>query len=128
MRVGFDIDNTITRCPQLFAVISKALMASGHQVYIVSYREDRGFAEEDLAEYGVSFDELVIPAEDELRRMPPSQWRTNAARWKAEVCRRLEIDVLFEDMPEVIAALDKSTVAFMAVDPAEGTVKYEKGG
>lgn len=128
MRIAFDIDDTITRCPEFFAVVTKALMASGHKVYIVSYREYRGFAEEDLAEHCVSFDELVLPTEEELRRTPPSGWRANAARWKADVCRRLQIDVLFEDMPDVIAALDKSTVAFMAVDPSLGTVKYERGG
>ena len=28
MRVAFDIDDTITRCPKFFAVISQALMAA----------------------------------------------------------------------------------------------------
>ena len=72
MRIGFDIDDTIIRCPEFFAVASKALMAAGHKVYIVSYREDRGFAEEDLAEHCVSFDELVLPTEEELRRGEPA--------------------------------------------------------
>jgi hypothetical protein len=61
MRIAFDIDDTITRCPQFFAVVSKALMAAGHKVYIVSHREDRGFTEEDLAEYCVCFNELILP-------------------------------------------------------------------
>lgn len=125
MRIAFDIDDTITRCPEFFAVVSRALRAEGHRVYVVSYREDRGFAEEDLAEHCISFDELVLPTEDELRRAEPSEWRANAARWKAEVCRTLAIDVLFEDMPDVIAALDRTTVAFMAIDPSLGIVKYE---
>lgn len=124
MQIGLDIDGTITRCPQFFAVVSKALMAAGHKVYIVSYREDRGFAEEDLAEHGVSYDELILPTAAELRRVQPTAWRAHAAQWKAEVCRKLGIEILFEDLPEVIAALDPTTVAFMAVDPALGRVTY----
>ena len=66
MRIAFDIDDTITRCPEFFAIISKALIASGHRVYVLTYREDREFAEQDLAERGVVFDELVLPTEQAI--------------------------------------------------------------
>jgi hypothetical protein len=128
MHIAFDIDDTITRCPQFFSIISKALRASGHKVYIISYREDREFAEEDLAEHGITFDELVLPSEQELHRSTSQTWKQEAAQWKAEVCRRLGVEVFFEDMPEVINALDAQTQAFMAVDPSLGRVKYERTG
>ncbi|MBP7935413.1 MAG: hypothetical protein KA354_12275 [Phycisphaerae bacterium] len=126
MRIAFDIDDTITRCPEFFAVISKALRAAGHKVYIISYREDRGFAEEDLAECGVSYDELILFADDERKAGGAKSWQDEAGRWKAEVCRQLEIDVLFDDMPEVVSALDEQTAAFMTVDPSLGSVAYER--
>lgn len=126
MRIAFDIDDTITRCPEFFSVISKALRAAGHKVYIISYREDRGFADEDLAECGVSYDELILFADYERKSGGSQTWQDEAGNWKAEVCRRHEIDVLFDDMPEVINALDERTVAFMTVDPLLGRVAYER--
>jgi hypothetical protein len=123
MNVGFDIDDTITRCPEFFGIISKALRAVGHRVYVISWREDREFAEQDLAECGISFDELVLPPQ-ELLYAASGDWKAEAARWKSEVCRKLKVDVFFEDMPEVIRALDKGTVAFMAVDPSRGQLGY----
>ena len=32
MRVAIDIDGTITRCPVFFSIVSRALLAAGHQV------------------------------------------------------------------------------------------------
>lgn len=61
MIIGLDLDGTITRCPQFFAVISKALVAAGHKVYIVTWREDKEFTLEDLAEHGITFNQLIMP-------------------------------------------------------------------
>jgi hypothetical protein len=125
MRIAFDIDDTITRCPEFFAVISKALIAAGHKVHVISSHEDRGFAEEGLAECGVSFDELILSSDREYQPTGTRPLQAEAGNWKAEVCRRLEIDVLFDDMPEVVNALDERTVGFMTVDPLLGRVGYE---
>lgn len=119
MRIAFDIDGTITCCPEFFSVVSKALIAAGHKVYVISYREDREFAEQDLAEYGVVFDELVLPSEQEWQRSGGENWRQEIGQWKAEACRRLGIDLLFDDMPEVVNAVGEKTVAFMAVRPCD---------
>ncbi len=125
MNIAFDLDGTITRSPAFFSVISKALVASGHSVFIVTWREDREFALEDLAEHGITFSQLVLPSEQQIRGIGYQQWKAAAAQWKAEVCRTLKVDVFFEDMPEVINALDVETAAFMAVDPQLGRLKYE---
>lgn len=125
MNFRIDIDDTITRCPAFFAFTSKALRSAGHKVYILSYREDRGFAEEDLAEYGIEYDELVLPADEDIRGVPWQEWKGAAARWKAETCRQHGIDIFFEDMPEVVNALDSTVTVFMPVDPALGSVCYE---
>lgn len=124
MNIAFDLDDTITRCPAFFSAISKALLDAGHKVYIITYREDRQFAEEDLAECGVAFSELVLPGEADFRGIPYEQWRAQASQWKARVCRTLGIDVFFDDMPEVINAIGNQTALFMAVDPSRGNVKY----
>jgi hypothetical protein len=124
MHIAFDIDGTIDRCPEFFAILSKAMSGSGHKVYVISYREDRELAEEDLPKYGIPFDELVLPTEQELRRANPGTWRTEAGRWKADVCRRPAIDVFFEDMPEVVNTLDARTLALIVADPSLGKLRY----
>jgi hypothetical protein len=126
MNIALDIDDTITRCPEFFSIISKALRAAGHRVYIISWREDREFAEEDLAEYGIDCDQLILPAEQEIRGVPHRDWETAAGRWKPAACRRLQIDILFGDMPQVVNAVDRQTTVFMPVDPALGKVGYAR--
>jgi len=117
MRVAFDIDDTITPCPEFFAIISEALMAGGHDVHIISYRRDREEAENELAGYGVKYREMHLPSDEDLNSV-------GFYEWKAQVCRRLRIDVFFEDMPEVINELDTSVKAFMLFDPALGNATY----
>ena len=61
------IDDTITRHKEFFAFLSNALIDSGNQVYIISYRQGQREVEADLAAYGISFTEVVLPTSEELR-------------------------------------------------------------
>ncbi len=117
MRIAIDIDDTITRCPAFFSLVSRSVLAAGHEVIILTYREDREQTESDLDEWGIAYDELVMASSIELDR-------TGFFEWKPKVCRDRRIDILFEDMPEVINGLDESTVAFMPVDRTIGKVTY----
>jgi uncharacterized HAD superfamily protein len=125
MNIAFDLDGTITRNPAFFSVISKALVDAGHKVFIITWREDREFTLEDLAEHGITYTQLVLPSDEQIRGIAYQQWKTAAAQFKAEACRSLKIDVFFDDMPEVVNVLAPQTTAFMAVDPRLGLVKYE---
>lgn len=126
MNVGFDLDDTITRCPEFFAVISRALVNAGHHVYIVTYREDREFAEEDLAEHRICYTELLLPDRQDLTQDDSADWKVRVGRWKARVCLEKQIELLFDDMPEVINALGPQTVPFMTVDRKLGRLAYER--
>jgi hypothetical protein len=117
MRVAFDIDDTITRCPEFFAVISQALMASGHDVYIISYRSGRGAVEHELEGYGIRFRHILLPSDEDLDRFGFYEWKVHA-------CRNLKIDIFFEDMPEVVNGLDASVLAFVPFDPDLGKLDY----
>jgi len=118
MRVALDIDDTITRCPQFFSFISKALIAAGHDVFVISYRLDHEEVEQQLkSEYDIAFNKVILPTSEELDR-------EGFFGWKANACRRLNIDIFFEDMPEVINELDPSVVAFMPYDAELGKVAY----
>jgi hypothetical protein len=117
MRVAFDIDDTITRCPEFFAVISQALMTAGHDVYIISYRSGRGTVEQELEGYGIQFRDVVLPSDEDFDHF-------GFYEWKAHACRNLKIDIFFEDMPEVVNKLDPSVLAFVPLDPDLGRLDY----
>jgi len=117
MRVALDIDDTITRHPRFFAFLSKALIRAGHSVYIISYRQGQEEVEADLAAFGISFTEVVLPSSEDLAR-------EGFYEWKAAACKRLGVEVFFEDMPEVINELDKSVVAFVPFDAGLGRLTY----
>ena len=117
MRIALDIDDTITRHPQFFAFLSKALVDSGHEVYIISYRQGQQEVEADLAALGISFTEVVLPSDEDLDR-------EGFYEWKAVACRRLGIEIFFEDMPEVINELDPSILALVPFDADLGRLTY----
>ncbi len=118
MRVAFDVDDTITRCPEFFSLLSRALKAAGHRVFIITYREGSPDTQRELRDWGIEYDTLVTPTDEELDAHGFFQW-------KADACRRLKIDIFFEDMPEVINLLDETTIAMMPVDPPLGKVTYQ---
>lgn len=106
MTIAFDIDDTITRHTAFFALVSQALVAAGHRVVIITFREDRASTETALHEWGIAYDTLCC------------WWAANgdmaeANAWKAAQCRRYEVDVFFEDDPDVLAHVDESIVCFM---------------
>ncbi len=117
MRVALDIDDTITLHPEFFAFLSNALLAAGHGVYIISFREGQEEVEQDLGAYGVAFTRVILPTNEDLAE-------TGFYEWKASVCRSLRIDIFFEDMPEVINELDPSTIAFVPFDRDLGRLTY----
>lgn len=112
MTIGIDIDGTITRCPAFFALISHALIAAGHRVVIVTFREDRESAAADLGGWGVAYSELVTWS-----------FAGNAGldmfAWKGAVCAERGIEILFDDDPQVLSALPANVVSMMVVDHDE---------
>ena len=73
--------------------------------------------EADLASYGIAFTEVVLPKGEDLTR-------EGFYAWKAATCRRLGIEVFFEDMPEVVNELDPSVLALVPFDPNLGRLMY----
>ncbi len=62
LRLGLDIDETITAAPELFAEISRTCRLNSGQVHIVTSRSALGRAEtvDELTSYGVQFDSLFF--------------------------------------------------------------------
>ena len=104
MIIGIDFDETITRCPEFFALLTKALKAEGHTILIITFRTDVDDIHRDLAKLDIAYTELIIEAD-----IP----RDDFYAWKAMVCRERNVDILFEDMPGVAAAVEPPTVVMM---------------
>lgn len=103
MVIAFDIDGTITRHPPFFAFLTQALVEAGHQVLIITFREDRSRTKADLASWGIAYDRLIASSlESSLEHGPDG--------WKAWECRKAGVDVFFEDDPDVLAEVAPATL------------------
>lgn len=98
MIVGLDLDNTISDMPWLFSILSKGLMAEGHEVHVITFRDDddekRAETEEELKESGISYTALHLAPNN-----------ISAEDWKAAMATALKLDVMFEDSPENLHAM-----------------------
>jgi uncharacterized HAD superfamily protein len=97
MKVALDIDGTISEHPEFFAVLSTALRLAGHYVLVLTFRDPARDAvtREQLATWGIAFDELVVAGSLEA---------------KGELCRAHGVDLFFDDQDECIAAVPESVL------------------
>jgi uncharacterized HAD superfamily protein len=97
MKIGIDIDGTITAAPPLFSVLTRALRKEGHEVVIVTFRDKghRKETEEELETLGVEYDKLVMG--NQIANFP----------WKAKQVMKYDLDAFFEDSAEVIEEIKK---------------------
>ena len=109
MVIGLDIDGTINRHPEFFALLSDALMSAGHDVIVITFRENRKSATDDLIGWGIRFSKLVTwsfqdnPGDDMYE-------------WKGRICDDMKVEVLFDDDPQVLCALRPKVLSMMVVD------------
>ncbi|MBL9154666.1 MAG: HAD family hydrolase [Verrucomicrobiales bacterium] len=108
MNLAFDIDDTITAKPELFAALSGA--AGVQTVLIVSSRgnseESRRLTLVELEAYGIRHHGLhLLEDGPEARNRcphPDLDWYQKYLWQKVEICLREKIDVVFEDDEKVI--------------------------
>ena len=112
MVVGMDIDDTITRHPAFFSFLAGALLAAGHEVIIITFREDREDTKALLEEWNIGYTKLITSSIEAC-------FEHGVNEWKAAVCRENQVEIFFEDDPEVIQHVDESTVCMMPVNHDE---------
>lgn len=108
MVIGIDIDDTITRHPGFFAFMTEALVAAGHEVVIITFRENAELTAADLAKWGVRYTKLVTSSLE-------SHLEHGVYEWKGMVCREHGIEVFFEDDPHVLRHVDPSITRCMVL-------------
>jgi hypothetical protein len=84
MKFAIDYDDVISADPVFFSVLTNALQAKGHEVYILSNIEEnyRSQREEDLQQDNIFYTELIITSK------------------KGEYCRKTKIDYAIDDLAE----------------------------
>ena len=106
MNIGIDLDHTITDAPWLFRILAKGLLAEGHLVYIITYRENREDTIKDLHDLDIPYTELITPLGDTL---PPGPW-------KAKIAEKINLDIMIDDAPEVIRDMPKKVKTLWMFD------------
>lgn len=113
MNIALDIDGTITKHPEFFAIVSRSIRASGGKVFIVTSRsnsnEVKVETQKELKSYGISFDELIIISDGKTEQKPCPHDKLEELDWyqkylyqKVTVCLEHEVAIVFEDDQKVI--------------------------
>lgn len=100
MRIGLDIDGTITELAAFFAALTQAMTQAGHEIIILTSRQEM-LAEatrQELATLGIAYSAIHFGVAD-----------------KAALCQELGIECVFEDDRDHIVNLRKAGVAAVAV-------------
>jgi hypothetical protein len=109
MIIGLDLDGTISELPELFSLLSQALVEAGHEVHVITFRDPRSEDEVrvELAEHGIRYTGLHLPAMDV----------SSMEEWKGTLAAELGLDAMFEDSPEVLAAMPPGVKRVWICDP-----------
>lgn len=118
MRIGIDIDDTMSRNWAFFRFLAAAFLDGGHEVFVVTFREDSDQTARELEARGVRCSRLICASPEALSTQG---W----AAWKGAVCQREGIEIFFDDMEEVINHLPSQTVGLMVTDPQRGLIYYD---
>lgn len=114
MKLGLDIDGTISASPAFFVFLARAWVAAGGEVHIVSARteQDREVTIDQLRAWGFRGHTLHLYPHpynyadiEELQK----HFQGHAA-WKAEVCRAEGIHTLIDDDPRNLIAVREAGI------------------
>ena len=115
MNIALDIDGTITKQPEFFAILSRGVRAAGGKVFIVTSRANsagvRAETQKELKSYGIAYDELfIIPDAGRVQIPCPHtdlDWYQKYLWQKVAVCLEHDVAAVFEDDDKVIALFKK---------------------
>ena len=110
--IGFDFDGTLTRCPYAFAGIINGGNNSGLRAYLITGRpeSERERTMRELLAIGIDpdyFEEMIFfPKQYSLPEFS-HEVLAMVSVWKAEICRKMELDMLFEDSTLTVAEVKR---------------------
>ena len=107
LRVGIDLDDTATDAPAFFAALSGMLLASGHEVHIVTYRPDSsaGAIASDLEALGLRWTAIHHP----------EGFGEASPVWKRRIALDVGLHVLIDDARENLVGLPEGVVGLQFI-------------
>ena len=102
MKIAFDYDDTLDVAYGLFSVVTHALIAAGHDVYIITHiiEEYRDFRLKQLKEHNIAYTELVISGD------------------KLYECQKRGIEYIFDDCASYFKDLEVGRLQVFKIPPA----------
>lgn len=102
IRVGIDIDGTITKYPQVFSKLAEAVLDSGGEVYIITGLGINGAIEKMDRFPNMRYTKMITTASynDAERKLLAMNTLPNeyvVGVFKQRICTELGIDVMFDD-------------------------------
>ncbi|MGE0434654.1 MAG: HAD family hydrolase [Planctomycetota bacterium] len=99
MKIGLDLDGTITAAPEFFRIVAEALLQAGHEVHVITWRRPEFLkrTQRTLDELGMRYSALHVPEiADTLKPVE---------LWKARVVVELGIELMIDDSADVLGNL-----------------------
>ncbi len=112
MRLGLDIDGTITSNPPRFAALAQCVVDSGGAVHVVTSRAQLAYQEsiEEIRAYGLPFVSLhCLPSIDAMQNRCPHgelDWYMRYLWGKVEVAHQLRLTHFSDDDPRVASLFE----------------------
>jgi len=100
MKIGVDLDYTITEMPWFFESLIETLIKS-HQIHIISYRDTQQEVIEELRKHKIlRVTQIWVPSQAEFDSEGHS-----VDKWNGKMARQIPLNVMIDDSPEVLSAM-----------------------
>lgn len=122
LNVGFDFDGTLTMNPDFFSWLAKKIRDKGGKCYLVTGRpeSEKEKVKAVLSKAELEFDgEHYFPAEYTLEGYfaDAKQWDDRIAAWKADVAKKIGLEVMIDDMKSNVDYMEKNVPGITMVVP-----------
>ena len=106
MRIGLDIDGTITQAPEFYSIMTRALLLTGNEVHIISYRKTNlaEYTYAQLRKWKIQYTKIHMTAED-----------IAAPEWKAKIAKEMRLDIMIDDDIANLMAMPKEVKRLCAI-------------
>jgi len=108
MKLALDVHGVITENPPFFSKLSRAVLAAGGEVHVITGASSKSDIFERLAEYGIEYSHFYSLLDHCEQKGYEITWEgdrfwtdpTNWNRIKRDYCEEHAIDLLIDDSPE----------------------------
>jgi hypothetical protein len=126
MKFGFDVHGVLDTHREVYAAITQALVAAGHEVHVVTGKIQDAEETKMLEDAGIKFTHWFSVAryheekgEHEVRWVNGDPWMDDEVwnRTKAQYCHEQGIRMLFDDSPFYGQYFNEDTIFLLQRDP-----------